>query len=250
MYSTLLYQKISNLARFRKVIIENQPKHKKKLDCATNKLKKLSVELSQPLLLLINAYADYYVGLFKQNTLHSVYAKIDEFILLSNFETLVKFTNQDVELAEEVDKCWNTMNGVLSKDLPFTLHNQITASGIQLMKNTFFRHTTNFIHFCFVAKFVEANRLSYPRISGLQEFFIHLPIVTKFSRDYSITEYIAPDASLDKYYRAIYDDINKEARLPKFLSLMHPGMLNVVQKSTMWGAQAAVEYLKNYDQAH
>lgn len=250
MYSLLLLQTIQNLGRFQKISIANLPQHTKKLECATNKLKKLGKELNQPLRLLIFAYADYYVNLFKEKTLHSIYAKIDQFVLLSNIETAAKFTEEEVDTALILMKDWNEMNDLMSNDLPFTLHNQFTMSGIQIRINTFFRHSSAFLTFCFAAKYVEANRLNYPEISSMKEFFAHLPLVTKFARDYNISEYINPDATLDKYYRMVYDNINKEDRLPKFLSVLYHGSAKAFKKSQMWGAKAAYEHLlKLHDQA-
>jgi hypothetical protein len=156
--------------------------------------------------------------------------KLSEFYERATLDLLPKFTQEDVDLAYKIRDIWFTMNKEYTvSSLPFRLRPFYQKQHIRVGRNTFFDKSYNFVAFTAVAHFINTNRLNYPEMHGLVEFFFHLPIVYG-PKVYHINLYSNPVISLETYYTKVYKIKDKHIRYSKFLNLAKPG----VDYSELW----------------
>lgn len=244
LFSVLLVQKIQECASYKERRMHFSGKIK--IQNAVSKLEEFSKKSSQPLSFFINSFADFYVNYLGEKSFCSIYSRIGEFSVWLNVLSLPKFSNDDVEFASFVDKEWNEMHRTVSNDFPFRIHTYLNQSKIKIKENTYFRHSKSFVSFCLISKFVNAHRLNFPQIHSLKEFFLHLPIVTKFGREYFISEYLNPESSLEKYYKMVYGNCLKKERLMNYLKTLSVDSVEEFKTSKMWCAKEALEHLNSF----
>lgn len=212
---------------------EGKSVHSKKVQCAVGKLTKFAESSKLPVSLVVNQYAYNFVFLSKERSLNKIYVKTNEF-----FDGYVMpktdINDDDVELAYDIEEAWNDMHQSTMNDFPFSLKSVMMHSGIKIMKNTFFNHSSNFQDFCMIANFVRHSRKVFPQIHSMKEFFLHLPVIRKRPGKYMIWQYTDPDKTLDQYYRKLYGKASKKERYPKFVSLFE-GNDTLDEFGQVWG---------------
>lgn len=206
-------------------------------------LEQLAGQTNQPFQFYISAYAYFFSDVFKCKSFNLVQLRLSEFYERLQSNQLPIFTNDDVELAYKVRTVWNQMNSTTSSDIPFSIRKYLSKSRVTIGKNTFFERSNNFIYFTMIANFINQNKLNYPEMHGINEFFLHLPILNK-PRKYLLAEYIRPAYTLEKYYKLVYKStIPKEQRYTKFLISAKTGNADYF-KSGLWCANQLVKDLE------
>ena len=243
LYKELLLNRISNLSKFEKRLISIQSSkelHSSKIDRVIDKLEKLSNCNNQPIALAINTFANYLVNVVKARNLNSIYLKVIEFCEKVDFGNEV-FSNKNIETAYLVENEWNTMNAVTTSRLPFRSRKILSQNRIHIGSNTFFVHSSDFLKFVSIAKFIDDNRKTYPFILGFTEFFIHLPVVKK-RRDgqYCIYHYLNCKNTLEDYYKRYYY-LEDGDRWNKFVSAMKYVSNSEIKNSPMFGIKPYME---------
>ena len=246
MYKVLFRHLISKTIEFKNKQFFLNKLDSKKLSKAIFLLEKYSMESSQPIIFLIYAYIYYYVVVFNNSNYNQIYLQVPKFIDLFRQSNLPIFTIEDSKEVLELCNIWNEMHFLNSLDFPFHLRKVISDSKIKIRKNTYFQHTFNYITFFRIIHNINKERKYYPKIHGFIEFFLHLPVITGWARNYTLYEYINL-GKLDKYYRKVYDNIDKEKRLAKFLKEIQitKENLEIYKKSKIFGAQDAIIYIED-----
>ena len=230
-----LEQRIIRLWQLNKIPFkEGNNIHTKKIKCAVGKISKFSKESDLPISLVINQYAYHFVFLSKEKSLNKIYIKVGEFFDGYNVP-VGDINDDDVTFAYGIEEAWNTMHRSSMGDFPFSLKSVLMQSGIKIMKNTFFNHSSNFQDFCAIANFVRHNRKRYPQIHSMKEFFLHIPILRKRAGKYMIWQYTDPK-DLDKYYRQLYGKTSIKERYPRFVALFQ-GNDTLGEFEQVWGVQ-------------
>lgn len=211
-----------------------------------NILEQSSTQFNQNQVFLINAYAYYYVDIFNEKNLNGIRLRVSEFLDKFNYQHLPRYSNDVLEYVYIVEEVWNKLHRYSSKDYTFSTRKLLSSFQIRILSNTFFKHTNNYPEFCKIAKFVLENRMNYPQIHGMNEFFIHLPIVKEKSGEYCIFQYTDISNSLDKYYNIVYGRIEREKRFDRFKdSIPHTKeSFREVYKSELWAKDELLKYLE------
>lgn len=215
----------------------------KKIKNVVNQLELKAKEIDQSSVLLIRIYANFYIHIFQMNSSNMILLKVNEFFEKSNLEALPKFSDNDIDLAYKVEESWNSMHTISSDEFPFQIRKYLIKSKIKIMDNTFFRHSSEFHYCCMIAKFINENRLNFPQIHSIKEFFLHLPIVLKWPKNYCIYNYMNCNKTLNQYYDMVYDKNIVKDRLSKFLSTLTIDSLDYLQNSSIWCKSEAIVYL-------
>ena len=214
-----------------------------KIHNTVKQLELKSLELQQPLVLLIKMYAYFYINIFKAKSSNMILLKVSEFLDKAKLDELPKLLDNDIDLAYTVEHSWNSLHHVSSAELPFQVKSLLGKNKIKMGDNTFFRHSSEFHYFCLIAKFISDQRLLYPQIHSIKEFFLHLPIITKKPGNYLVYQYLKCEKTLEKYYNMVYGYEKSIDRLPKFLNTLTQDSVGYLQNSQMWCKQEALAYL-------
>jgi len=216
----------------------------RKIDKVIYKLDKFSEKNNIDIQILISLFVFTYIDIWKEINLNNIYLKIDTFLKSENILQLSKLTidSQDVfNLRED----WNNMNELTSNDLPFTIRKILLSTKIRVYRNTYFKHSNNILYFVFVQKFIDEHKKEFPQIHNNIEFFLHLPIIKNFAREYMVFEYVDCYGSLSSYYKKAYGETDN--RLLCFLKKLQwsRDVFDSYKKSKVWGAKYALQYLKD-----
>lgn len=214
--SRFLQQRIIRLWQLEKIRhTTGTSTQEKKVQCATRKLDKFAKDQGLPISLILNQFAYHFAYLSKETSFNKIYIKIGEF--LDGYEKpKYPISDDDVEFAYEIEESWNTIHKVNMLHLPFVLKSTMQRSGIKILNNTFFDHSSNFQDFCVIANFVRNNRKNFPQIHSMWEFFLHLPIIRKRPGRYMVWQYTNPAKDLEKYYVQVYGKTDRKSRFSKF----------------------------------
>ncbi len=247
MFTKLLAQSINkNLMLQSKNLCDfNSVTNRNKLKSVVDKLVIKATEINQPISLLIHMYAYFYTNVFKINRANMIVLKLEDFLQKAKFDDIPKLSNNDIETAYELENAWNSMHKLSFDEMPFQVRKFMGKSKISILNNTFFKHSREFHYFCIVAKFVNAHKSIFPQIHSYKEFFLHLPIVKKWPREYYIYQFTNCNNSLEKYYNMVYGNIAVNDRLVYFLSTLTADSLTEIQQSKIWCKQEAMEYIGN-----
>ena len=243
----LLKQSIDSILIFQKSNVFNfsSPTIKKKLNSTMHQLELKASEVQQPIALLIRMYAHYYINVFKAKSSNMILLKVNEFIEKSILNELPKFLDNDIELAYDVENSWNSLHYLSSIELPFQVRALLGKNKIKIMDNTFFRHSSEFHYFCIIAKFINEQKLHFPQIHSIKEFFLHLPIILRKPGNYLVYQFLNCEKSLEKYYNLVYGYEKSTDRLSKFLNTLTKDSLEYLKNSQIWCKQVALDYLSN-----
>lgn len=237
LYKDLLLNRISNLSKFEKRPISIQSGkylHLSKIERTIDKLKNLSILTSQPIALVINTFADYLVSVAKAQNLNSIYLKVLEFCNKIDLGSEV-FSSDNIETAYLMESIWNKMNSVNLSQLPLQIRRIVNSNRVYPGFNTFFVHSSDFLKFVTISKFIDDNRKTYPFISGFEEFFLHLPVMRKHKdKQYYIYHYLNSKIILDKYYQKYYS-LEDGSRWVKFLSVVKKSPIKDIENNLMFG---------------
>jgi len=245
MYNTLFIELIKKITIPQKKNFVFNKLDNIKIKKAINILSKFSKDTNQHMLFLIYAYTYFYINVFSNYNLSQVHLQVFKFLEHIKASNLPVYTNDDCERAFNLFECWNSLHNLKSSDIPFTLRKVLSEAKIKVMQNTYFQHTANYMHFFQMAYNINTNIKYFPKIHNHQEFFLHLPILTKWAKTYFTTSYLKMD-TLDKYYRQAYDDVDKYKRLRLFLKdiRISEESLELYKKSKIFGAQYAIIYVE------
>jgi hypothetical protein len=231
-----LESRITRLWRLHKV--QTAPglhSYKAKVDLATAKLAKFAAEKNVPLSFLLSDYAYTYTFAKQETSFHKIYLRVGEF--MDSYDPMkVDLSEDDVIFAYQIESEWNEMQRVQSKDFPFSLRTAIAKAGVRVGTNTFFVHSNRFRDFCQIAVFVRQNRKNFPQVSGLKEFFLHLPVIRRKSGEYTTWQYVSPTKTLEEYYQMMYGNrISRGERFKRFSDLLKDSETSGLQD--VWGFQ-------------
>ena len=215
-----------------------------KIKNVINTLSNYSKKYNQNILFLIYTYAYFYVTVFNNYNLSHIQLLVFRFLEHIKTLNLPNYNSDDCERAFDLFECWNNMHKLTSSDVPFTLRKMLSEAKIKIFVNTYFQHNANYLHFFQMAYNINTNVKYFPKIHSYQEFFLHLPILTKWAKTYYTTSYLKLD-TLDKYYRKTYDDVEWSKRLRLFLRNIQATEenLEIYKKSKIFGAQYAIIYV-------
>jgi hypothetical protein len=244
MYHLLIRSLISQISIVEKIDFQ-QNRGSKKIPLAIVELEKYAKKTHQPMLFLVPSYIYYFLIVFRNKNFNHFYLQLKSFFEQIESLKLPKFTNEDCYILQEVHESWNNMNKLKPSTLPFRFRKLLGESKIDIGKNTFFKHSSNYVHFIQIAHYINNNRKYFPKIHSYEEFFIHLPIILKKTGEFQTYSYLNP-MYLDKFYFKVYDDVSRPMRLKTFLQGIVPSeeLLEEYQKSKIFGAVYAEEYIK------
>lgn len=210
--------------------------YKAKIKTVAEKLETFSKDKGLPSKLIMNEYAGFFCHIAKETSFNKIYTRSEEFMGRYVLPA-ADITEEDVEFADTVEETWNNMNTTTSKDIPFALSSILIKSGVKIKENTFFKRNYQFLNFCLIASFVRQNRKTFPLIHGMCEFFLHLPIVWRWPKEYTAFHYTnhkKMSETLEKYYLRIYGRTQQNMRFEKFVE-MFKGHDAVGSEKEIWG---------------
>ena len=195
-----------------------------------------AVKREQPVSFVVSAFAFYYADIERSPSFRYVNLKLQNFWESVPFDSFPKFTDDDCVLAIDLRETWNDMMNTKTRDYPFRIRSVIAKAGVNVGKNTFFTRSVNIIIFTKIAHWINKQRLLYPEISGLREFFLALPVAIPSRRDdIAPSRYLNFDKALDIYYKRAYDKGTKpEDRYARVLEVARGSDLDSYRRSTMF----------------